>query len=150
MFDNDPHRIGSPAWQEIHVGAEPATPMTVTSAHSQLDQPALQPAPQTPALESEAHAELLRIARDYNEHLDRVDHDAIDPLTGQIELDAKLKSAHADFDARGIDSIVSRVDTNVAEKKQRREQLRKSLVKEGDQAAETQRHKTLGFRPGPA
>jgi hypothetical protein len=141
MLYNDPYRIGSDAWRERHAGAEPPVPMTVTSSRDQLNQPPQQSAPQGPSFESEAHAALVRIAGKFNDHIDQVDHDAIDPLTGRIELDAKLKQAHAAFvdtdDFRGIDTVEQLAAQKVAEKKQRREEIRKSLVKEGDQAAET-------------
>jgi len=102
--------------------------------------PVTQPAPQPPPLESQAHAALMAIAHRYNEHHDRVDRNAIDPLTGRTELTPALQNAHAEFassdDAQVIDTVERLVAENVAEKKRTRDEIRKSLVMRGDTAAE--------------
>jgi hypothetical protein len=142
MLYNDPNRIGSDAWRARHAGAEAPTPMTIvgSSARDQLNQPTSAAAPPASSFESEAHAELVRIARSYNEHLDRTDRDAVDPTTGKIELDAKLKAAHSEFantgDAKGIGTVEQLVDERVADAKRKRDEVRKSLVVQGDTAAE--------------
>jgi hypothetical protein len=141
MYHSDPNQIGSAAWRERHAGADAPVPMTVASAsRGQLNQPTPTAAPQPPSFESEAHAALVRIARNFNEHLDETDRNAVDPLTGRTELDAKLKQAHAAFvdtdDFRGIDTVEQLAAQKVAEKKAEREAIRKSLVTEGDTAAE--------------
>lgn len=140
MLDNDVNRIGSDAWRERHAGPASAAPMTVASARGQLDQPSPQSAPQGSSFESEAHAALVRIARNYNDHLDETDRNAVDPTTGRIELTPALKAAHAAFansdDAKGIDVVEKLASESVAEKQLARVQIRKSLVREGDTAAE--------------
>ena len=81
----DPNQIGSDAWRARHAGAEAPVPMTIVgSARDQLNQPTSTSTAASPpaSFESEAHAALVRIANAYNQHLDRTDRDAIDPVTG--------------------------------------------------------------------
>lgn len=129
-----PHWPGDP-WRESDAQA----PMTVT-----VVPPATVSAPQsapTQTLESQAFEDLTAIAHACNAHHDKVDRDAIDPLTGQIDsAKPAFKLAHAEFadseHARRIDTIERQIAERVAAKKRAREQIRKSLVKEGDTAAE--------------
>ena len=103
--------------------------------------PVTQSPPAPPTLASEAFKVLTTIAAAYNADRDRAHRDFINPMTGQIDSESiGFKQRQAEFASGPAASEIATVERLIAAdieaKRHASEQVRKSLVTEGDTASE--------------